>query len=156
MWTLFAHCARCDQAGLRHLLGWAVPALLGFRVQPNGPTGRLADPASVGRRSPCASATLTAFWCRRRQAQRGNAGGGDVTSTAAAREALAQQRRRPDVRAPSRDEEDYFAEVGGSLGCRVSAQNPSRSLCKSRSRAVASIASAAPGALPSTCPVQKG
>ncbi len=80
---------------------------------------------------------LTPFWSRRLQAQRGNAGGGDVTSTAAAREALAQQRRRPDVRAPSRDEEDYFAEVGGSLGCRVfgsesvplSAQIPQPSCC---------------------------
>lgn len=32
MWTLFAHFAKCDQAGLRHLLGWAVPAPVGFRV----------------------------------------------------------------------------------------------------------------------------
>lgn len=45
------------------------------------------------------------------QSQQRNGPGADVTSTAAARQALEQQRRRPEARALSRDEEDYFAEV---------------------------------------------
>ena len=45
------------------------------------------------------------------QSQQRNGPGSDVTSTAAARQALEQQRRRPEARALSRDEEDYFAEV---------------------------------------------
>lgn len=45
------------------------------------------------------------------QAQQRNGPGADVNSTAAARQALDAQRRRPEARALSRDEEDYFAEV---------------------------------------------
>lgn len=49
-------------------------------------------------------------------------GGVSADVTSAAKAALDQERRRPDVRAPTKDEEDYFGEVPPSTDLNVALQ----------------------------------
>lgn len=89
------------------------------------------------------------------QAQERNAPGGNLTSTAAARQALDAQRRRPEARALSRAEEDYFAEVrvpqlrccpkGESTSSQVDVQwpRPKRRLASRRRTLLAEVSQGA-------------